>query len=170
VLQRLGATLDESATQRVHDAFGDAAADTVPPLAPNVAEALEALRSRGIRLGIICDVGMTPSTVLRRYLDSYGLLDHFDHWSFSDEVGVYKPHREIFDHALGGLGGVDPGRAAHVGDLRRTDVAGARAVGLTAVRYRAVHDDPEPDDASEIVEGDHVIDDHLELLDALGLR
>ena len=66
------------------------------------------------------------------------LLGYFDHWSFSDEVGWYKPAPEIFRHALDGLGGVAPERAAHVGDLRRTDVAGARAMGMTAVRYRGV--------------------------------
>jgi putative hydrolase of the HAD superfamily len=169
VLERLGASLDADAAERVHAAFGDAASGIVPSLAPNVGEVLVALRERGLRIGIICDVGMTPSTVLRRYLDGYGLLEHFDHWSFSDEVGVYKPHREIFDHALAGLGGLAPGRVAHVGDLRRTDVAGARALGITAVRYRAVHDDAEPDDGSEVVEGDHVIDDHLDLLAALDL-
>lgn len=170
VLERLGTDLDDVAAERVHDAFGDAAAEAVPGLAPNVAEVLDALRGGGLRIGIICDVGMTPSSVLRRYLDQYGLLGHFDHWSFSDDVGVYKPHREIFEHALAGLGGVDPARAAHVGDLRRTDVAGARAMGMTAVRYCSVHDDPEPDDGADVVEGDHVLDDHLDLLDALGLR
>jgi putative hydrolase of the HAD superfamily len=169
VLERLGADLDPATTDRVSDAFGDAAADTVPALAPNVAEVLVALSDRGMRIGIVCDVGMTPSPVLRRYLDQYDLLGHFDHWSFSDEVGIYKPHREIFEHALAGLGGVEPGRAAHVGDLRRTDVSGARAMGMTSVRYRSVHDDPEPDDGSDVVEGDHVLDDHLDLLDALGL-
>lgn len=170
LLQRLGVSLDEAAAELVHDAFGRSATDSMPPLAPNVREVLEALRARGVRIGIICDVGMTPSPVLRDYLHRYGLLGHFEHWSFSDEVGVYKPHREIFEHALAGLGGVEPDRVAHIGDLRRTDVAGARAMGITAVRYRAVHDDPVPDDGAEAPEGDHVLDDHLELLDALALR
>ena len=78
---------------------------------------------------------MTPSTSLRRQLERHGLLDYFDHWSFSDEVGWYKPAPQIFEHALAGLGVTEPARAAHVGDLRRTDVAGARAHGLLSVRY-----------------------------------
>ena len=53
----------------------------------------------------------------------------------------YKPAPEIFEHALAGLGGVDPAEAAHVGDLRRTDIAGARAMGILALRYRGVNDD-----------------------------
>ena len=70
----------------------------------------------------------------------------------------------IFDHALGGLG-VDAAHAAHVGDLRRTDVAGARAMGMVAVRYTGVFDDdtqPEP-------EGDHVVDHHAKLPAVLGI-
>ena len=106
-----------------------------------MAETLAELRDRGVRLGIICDVGLTPSPVLRGWLDDHGVLELFDHWSFSDEVGWYKPAPQIFEHALAGLGGIAPGRAAHVGDLRRTDVGGAQAMGMMAVRYRGAYDD-----------------------------
>lgn len=131
---------------------------------PDIGSTLRALRERGVRIGIVCDVGMAPSTLLRRHLETHGILSFFDHWSFSDEVGVFKPDRRIFDHALAGLGVDDPSRAVHVGDLRRTDVAGAQAVGMTAVRYRGSNDDPgQPGDP----EADHVIDDHAELLGVL---
>ncbi len=125
--------------------------------------ALEELRRRGVRLGIICDVGFTPSTGLRRMLEGFGLLEHFQGWSFSDDVGWYKPAPEIFEHALVYLGAA-PGAAAHVGDLRRTDVAGARGMGMTSVRYRGANDDESPGP-----EGDHVLDDHAALMDALAL-
>jgi FMN phosphatase YigB (HAD superfamily) len=111
-------------------------------LAPGIGNCLETLASAGVRIGIICDVGMTPSTTLRGYLDHHGLLQHFSHWSFSDEVGCYKPDQRIFAHAASGLGQPDPSRTAHVGDLRRTDVAGAQGVGWTAVRYHGLSDDP----------------------------
>lgn len=133
------------------------------PLLPGAAEAVRALADAGVRLGIVCDVGMTPSRYLRGYLDDAGVLDAFDHWSFSDEVGCYKPDLAIFAHALDGLG-TDPGAAAHVGDLRRTDMAGARAMGMTAVRYRAAFDDPP---TSPVVEGHHVIDHHDHLVGVL---
>jgi len=128
-----------------------------------IKECLTELRSAGVRIGIICDVGMTRSTVLRGHLDKHGLLDLFDHWSFSDEVGVYKPDPVIFRHALAGLGGVAPQHAVHVGDLKRTDVAGALGMGMTAVRYTGIFDDdtqPEP-------EAHHVIDDHRQLATVL---
>lgn len=141
-----------------------------PHPTPNVGDALEGLRSAGVRIGIICDVGLAPSTTLRRFLTSNGLLEYFDHWSFSDEVGTFKPDPVIFDHALHGLGGIDPAEAAHVGDLRRTDIAGAQGKGIFAVRYSGIYDDPgNADDGSDAVEGDAVIADHADLLAVLGL-
>ena len=40
------------------------------------------------------------------------------------------------------VGNPSPDRVAHVGDLRRTDIAGALAMGMIAVRYAGVFDDP----------------------------
>lgn len=133
-------------------------------LTPEVAGTLRTLRAAGLRLGIVCDVGMTPSPVLRAVLARHDVLDLFDHWSFSDEVGWYKPAPEIFRHALDGLGGIDPARAAHVGDLRRTDVAGAQAMGMLAVRYHGV-----ADDQGDGPEGDLVCADHRDLPKLLGV-
>ena len=175
VIDRLGLDLAPDQRADVVASFVNGAARLDTRLTEHVAETLEALKERDIGLAIVCDVGLTPSPVLRGYLEAHGVLGLFDHWSFSDEVGHYKPARQIFEHALAGLGGVAPGRAAHVGDLRRTDVAGARAMGMTAVRYRGANDDhgrPPSDSAPvgiELPEGDHVISDHLELLAGLGL-
>ena len=52
----------------------------------------------------------------------------------------------------------------HVGDLKRTDVAGAQAVGMATVRFRGVVDDPDSGD-----EADHVIDRLVDLPAVLGL-
>jgi putative hydrolase of the HAD superfamily len=167
VLDRLGHELPPAARAEVIEAFITGAAELDMALTANIEETLVGLKERELRLGIVCDVGLTPSPVLRGYLDAHGVLDLFDHWSFSDEVGCYKPARQIFEHALAGLGGVAASRAAHVGDLRRTDIAGARAMGMTAVRYRGANDDDAPGD--ELPEGDHVIADHAELFTVLGI-
>jgi putative hydrolase of the HAD superfamily len=132
-------------------------------LCDGVAGLIAALAERDVRLGIVCDVGFSPSTELRRVLERHDLLHWFTGWSFSDEVGWYKPAPEIFHHALGYLG-VPADRVAHIGDLRRTDVAGARGMGMVAVRYRGVYDD-----TSDGPEGDVVVGHHDEVLAALGL-
>ena len=134
-------------------------------LAAGVEPTLRSLKEAGVRIGIVCDVGMTSSPTLRERLNLFGVLALFDHWSFSDEVGCFKPWPEIFQHALAGLGVHHPGRAAHVGDSRRTDVVGARAMGMIAVRYTGFSDDP----AASGPEADHVLDDHAKLPGALGI-
>ena len=130
-----------------------------------VEAAITRLRARGIRLGIVCDSGMMVGRVLRGQLQRTGLARHFepDALAFSDEVGVTKPRPEIFRKALAGLG-TAPAEAAHVGDLRFTDMAGARALGMRAVRFRGFNDD-----TGEGPEGDVAIDSYAELEAALGL-
>lgn len=165
VLDVLGHDPDAEVRRDFVDAYVSAYGEVRIELAPNIADTLRTLRGAGLRIGIICDVGLTPSTTLRRILDAHGVLELFDHWSFSDEVGVYKPDPVIFEHALAGLGGVAPGDAAHIGDLRRTDIAGAKGMGVLALRYRGLHDD----DPANGPEGDHVVDDHSHLPAILGL-
>lgn len=165
VLDTLGHGPDASVRRDLIDAYLSAGRDVRIDLTDNVATTLHALKGAGLRIGIICDVGLAPSTTLRHILDRHGVLDLFDHWSFSDEVGVYKPDPAIFRHALEGLGGVEPSRAAHIGDLRRTDVAGAKGMGILSLRYRGVNDD----DPANGPEADVVIDDHTDLVAALGL-
>ena len=161
----LGFDLPSDVRDMLSDAFGRAGDEAELHLTDGIEDCLHTLKDAGVRLGIICDVGFTPSAVLREHLIRRGVLPLFDHWSFSDDVGAYKPSPVIFNDALEGLGGVAPERTAHVGDLRRTDVAGALGMGMIAVRYTGVFDDdtePEP-------EGDHVIDDHRKLPAVLGL-
>jgi putative hydrolase of the HAD superfamily len=149
---------------RMCEAFASQSEGAELDLVDGVADTLAALSERGVRLGIICDVGFTASPILLTHLERHGLLKFFDHWSFSDEVGVYKPHPEIFEHALAGLGGPDPGQCVHVGDRRRTDVAGAHAAGMLAVRITTAFDDT--DDGPP---GDIVISSYEGLVPALGL-
>lgn len=149
--------LEEPAAAVVAESFLDAGRGAELGLAPQIGETLERLRSAGVVLGIVCDAGFTGGAILRDFLASKGLLDHFSGWGFSDEVGAYKPDPRIFEAALTMLD-ASPTDAAHIGDLRRTDIAGARAIGMRSVRYRGLADDP-----ASGPEADLVIDDHREL-------
>jgi len=171
VLDHLGVPADHVGRPALVEAFVEAALGLPQQLAPGITEVLPRLAGAGLRIGIVCDVGMTPSWVLRSYLDEHDVLRWFDHWSFSDEVGAFKPSPVIFEHALAGLGVDDPTRVAHVGDLRRTDVAGALGMGMVAVRYRGLFDDPgrPATDGSPAAEADHVLGDHRDLPGVLGL-
>ena len=165
ILENLGFKVPDDVRVALVEAFGRVGADVELHLAEAVEPCLRTLKDAGLKLGIICDVGFTPSSTLRDHLIRHGVLPLFDHWSFSDEVGAYKPSPVIFEHALDGLGDPVPGRVAHVGDIRRTDVAGALAMGMVAVRYTGIADDdsqPEP-------EAHHVIDHFDELPAVLGV-
>ena len=160
----LGFDLPADVRDALTEAFGRAGEDAELHLTDGVEDCLRALKDAGVRLGIICDVGFTGSALLREHLIRHGVLPLFDHWSFSDDVGAYKPSPVIFEDALEGLGGVAAERVAHVGDLRRTDVAGAKAMGMTSVRYTGVFDD----DSADQPEADHVVASHAEIPAVLG--
>jgi putative hydrolase of the HAD superfamily len=164
IVRAIGVTPTDEVVRALAESFPGAADGADLHLTEGIEDCLGALRSRGVRIGIVCDVGMTPSSSLIRLLDSRGLLPLFDHWSFSDEVGRYKPDPAIFRHALAGLGSPEPARVAHVGDRTRTDVAGALGMGMVAVRYTGVYDDEE-----EGPPADHVIGHHADLTGTLGL-
>jgi putative hydrolase of the HAD superfamily len=157
--------VEGAAQEMVAEAFLGAGRGVPLELAPGVGECLRSLRERGIRLGIVCDVGFSGGELLRGLLAGQGLLGHFSGWAFSDEVGHYKPSPRIFEAALDSLGGL-PSSALHIGDLRRTDVAGAAALGMRTVRYRGMN--PEGDSEAG-KEADFVIDSHDQLLDVIAL-
>jgi FMN phosphatase YigB (HAD superfamily) len=164
-IEHLGVAVPEDLTDRLTAAFAGAGEGFELRLTSGIEGCLRALARAGVKLGIVCDVGFTAGVHLRAFLDRRGLLDVFDGWAFSDEVGVYKPAAGAFRHALEQLGGVPAEEAAHVGDLKRTDIAGARAFGMRAIRYVGVFDDVDGDGP----EGDLVLADHAELPTALGL-
>ena len=154
---------DGEATEKLARAFGEASlGEEIRPL-EGARETLEELARRGIRRGLVCDTGFSPGRVVRQILDREGLLDLLEVVIFSDEAGVPKPNPRVFELALAPFA-VDPGDAVHVGDIRRTDVAGARGFGMGSVRMRWHHDD-----CSEHPDADAVAESHAHLREILGL-
>ncbi len=96
---------------------------------PEAAKVLAELRGRGIRLGVISNFDRR----LFANLEDIGLSAYFDHVTISSEVGADKPHRRIFERALGAFG-VTATEALHAGDDPVRDWAGAEAAGLQVFR------------------------------------
>ena len=161
-LERKG-VFDDEAIAELTRAFEEASLETGVVAVEGAREVLEALAAAGLRRGLVCDTGFTPGRVVRELLADQGLADLLETLCFSDEVGVPKPGNDIFAKALAELG-TRPPEAVHVGDLRRTDIAGANDFGMHAVRFRGVHDD-----RSDAAEARWVIDSHDELLGWLGV-
>ena len=94
----------------------------------DAAAALPALRAAGLRLGVVSNFDAR----LPRVLAGCGLAERFEAVVYSEEVGVEKPHPAIFEELLGRLD-LPAADVLHVGDSRRDDVEGARAVGMQAL-------------------------------------
>ncbi|MEO1479185.1 MAG: HAD family hydrolase [Bacteroidota bacterium] len=110
-----------------------------PDLTPGLVDFVQDMAGR-VRLGIISDTMFSPGRVIRRLLDRHGLLEAFGMFAFSDETGCAKPDPRAFATILDETEAA-PSQASHVGDLRRTDVAGAIEAGWTAIQYTGVHVD-----------------------------
>ncbi len=104
---------------------------------------LEALRSRGLRLGLVSNA-FDPAWLLHRDLEQMGIAGRIDHAVFSSEVGTRKPHSEIFERALAALD-VAPDEALFVGDRLYEDVRGAAEVGMTTVQAMWFRADEHPE-------------------------
>ncbi len=117
------------------------AANPGPTLLDGTADAVRRL-ARHYRLGVISDAGLSTGRTLREFLIRDQLIDCFTCLTFSDELGVAKPHARAFLSTLECLQ-VTPAEAVHLGDLTRSDIAGAKAVGMKAIRLAAVYDDPD---------------------------
>jgi putative hydrolase of the HAD superfamily len=132
--------------QRVDDVL----LEIPPSLVNGAADAVRAL-ARTFRLAIVSDTGFASGQAQNRLLERDGLLAHFDATIYSADVGHAKPRAEMFHAALRALG-VAPAEVIHVGDLERTDVAGALAAGMRAIRLDALR--RQGPSAAEVVAGD----------------
>lgn len=98
-------------------------------LFPDVMPVLDALRARGLRIGLVTN---GASAAQRAKLQALDLERRFDPLVVSSEVGVMKPAIGIFEHALV-QAETPPGRAAMVGDHLWHDIEGAQAAGLRGI-------------------------------------
>lgn len=133
IIGRIGVSLPPKDLTELLTEIEEAALDEPPDLTCGVEEALRSLYGT-YRLAIISDTGMTSGRVLRILLERAGLLRLFSLTLFSDEVGYYKPHPEIFREALRSLR-VDPQESVHVGDNPETDIKGAKGMGMKAILF-----------------------------------
>lgn len=103
--------------------------------ADGAATTLATLRDAGYQIGLISNT-IWPAELHMEDLEQLGLLEYLDHLTFSGEIGIWKPNRQIFQHTLDALG-VAPEHALFVGDSPREDIVGAQGAGMRAVWVRS---------------------------------
>jgi len=112
-------------------------ADAVRPI-PAARPVLARLRAEGVPCLLISN--FDHAATARSILDRHGLSPYLDHVVVSEDVGLRKPDRRIFEIARDALAGngdvaaaLEPGSVVHVGDDPVCDVAGAGALGWRTV-------------------------------------
>jgi FMN phosphatase YigB (HAD superfamily) len=133
ILASLGVRLPVELSDPLVDRFERLILELPPEPMPGAVYTMPRLAER-YRLAVVCDTGYSPGAVLRQVLDRHDLLGYFEYTYFSNEHGMSKPDPRVFLHVLAELD-VRPTEAAHVGDIQRTDIAGAQAAGMTAVHF-----------------------------------
>jgi len=128
------ASFEEPALAELEHAYAHAALEIPPAAVPHAAETLAALKSRGLRVGMISNTGRTPGYVLRRILDRLGLGPSIDVMVFSNEHGACKPQPSIFEELRSALG-VPYEEMLFVGDNLYVDVHGAQRCGIRGVHF-----------------------------------
>jgi putative hydrolase of the HAD superfamily len=144
LLGDFGIALDDGELDRFLEAEHDAW-EPARRLAANTHPLLEALRERGLKLGLVSNA-FDPGWLLHRDLEHLGLAQRLDFSVFSSEVGMRKPHPAIFERALEALG-VAPENALFVGDRLFEDIRGSAELGMTTVQALWYRADEHPDGA-----------------------
>ena len=101
-------------------------------LDPDVPPLWEALRDRGIRIGVLSNTLWS-----REYHDGIfrrdGVLHLVDGAVYSSEIPWTKPHPEAFRAAMAAVGVTDPASCVFVGDRPFDDIFGAKSLGMRTV-------------------------------------
>lgn len=113
-------------------------------------ETLEALRTRGYRLGVVSNADGR----VRRLLEDAGLAPLFEVVLDSAEVGLEKPDPRIFLAAVQRLD-LPAASCAYVGDLYEIDILGARAAGLRPI---LIGSDPAPEPVERVTELEELLE------------
>jgi len=109
-------------------------------LLPGVRQTLEAFHRAGLPVVVVSNSDGSAADIV----DRQGLRDLVRGVVDSHVIGIEKPDRGIFDHALS-LVGASPGTVLHVGDIYDVDVVGARGAGLHAMLIDPYGDWPDVD-------------------------
>lgn len=136
-LERFARLLDAAGADRIAEraeaaaGFYRSAYERAWRAVPGAPELLAALNARRIPCVIVTNNGVAEQ---RRKLAGVGLERHVAALVTSEEVGISKPARRIFEAALDAAG-AEPIEAVMFGDGWHNDIVGARDAGIAAVWF-----------------------------------
>jgi len=136
ILNYLGLPVREAVIENLLVPYTTVLFEVPPVLMEDARELLHGL-AKDYRLGLICNTGTSPGSTLRHFLRKEGILTCFSYLLFSNEVGIAKPNPKVFEMVLRALEIKDPGQAVHIGDDPRSDINGAKQVGMKAIWFNS---------------------------------
>jgi putative hydrolase of the HAD superfamily len=152
ILSLLGIEPDQGLIAKLENPYTMVLLKKPPIIIPGAKECLQVLKDKGYKLGLISNTGRTPGKVLRQMLREIDLIQYFEELTFSNEIGLRKPHPAPFIHTLKILS-AQSSEAVHVGDHLKSDIYGAKNVGMKAILFKPFSKlepvDVEPDAAVE---------------------
>ncbi len=126
ILENAGLTVTSDLARRIWEMAASVPKEFTP--FGDTVTALSQLHADGYQLGIISNLRRDMSEICQRL----GIGQYLDFVVSSEDAGAEKPSAPIFMAALK-RATVAPEEAVHVGDQHRSDVLGARAVGIHPV-------------------------------------
>ena len=125
---------DEATAERLSTELGDeylSRLGRMSALVPGARELLTELRHRGFKIGILSN-GFRE--VQHNKLHASGIAGMIDLVVLSDDIGINKPDRRLFDFAVS-QAATSAERCLMIGDNPDTDIAGAKNAGWRALRF-----------------------------------
>lgn len=152
VMQESNLTVDEGICLKINKRIRELFPGSRYALFPDVMPTLEALKQRGLVIGVLTNLSDDINVICR----NLGLDGVLDFAVASGQVGVRKPDAIIFQAALK-KAAVSAEEAIYVGDQYKVDIIGARGVGINPVfidrynLYPDVNDCPRINSLAELV-------------------
>jgi len=127
-IETLNQTTNVQLTKELHDHFWEVYFNQMK-LSDGVLEFLEYLKNSGIKIAIVSD--LTAETQFKKLLN-LGLDKYVDFVITSEEAGMEKPSKEIFQLTLEKLG-VSKNEVMFIGDNLEKDAQGAQNFGINFI-------------------------------------
>ncbi len=138
ILKLTGLNLTYEEINEAADYCDKIALEFRPPVIAGVKEMLEAFVDK-YKMAVICNTGWHSANTVRNLLGDHDLHQYFSQTTFSDEAGVAKPHKQIFEQTLDALG-CSLEEAVHIGDSEYSDIVGAKGANMRAILFAGVNE------------------------------
>lgn len=135
-MNHFGLPADEEEADQFHQKYYEKAINYVRPY-PGLYTLLQFLKEQQVTIGVITNGKHKVQWAKYKKLKLYRYIER-EHFLVSEDVGIEKPDRRIFDLALGRT---KAGEALFVGDTWEHDIIGALKAGWQAI-YLNTHNRP----------------------------